>query len=247
MKSIFAKLSLVLLSILPAAAFAQGKPFVITGEGNKVYGTELKADRQGNLSLSLEDGRVTRRFKKGTYKGAYVPRPSEVRKLQAAFSQGEFKHIDQNADDVLEEYGYLGWGDMIMYIRAKVALDRNKPQEALEYLKRSKEYPPMHDEYNARALAQAYVDLEDYDKAERQIDKVLDDAEKKTVMVEMFNLKGKLRAAQDRDKEAVLEYMKTVLLFDKKSVGDRYEQARKSMVELMKDMNDRRYQNFENL
>ncbi len=247
MKSTLTTLSFVLLSILPVAAFAQGRPFVITGEGNRVYGSELKADGQGNLTLTLGEGRVTRRFKKGNYKAAYVPRPTEVRKLQAAFSKGEFKYIDQNAADVLEEYGYLGWGDMIMYIQAKVALDRQKPQQALEYLRRSQDYPGIHDVLTARALAETYVALEDYDKAERQIEKVLNEVDNEATLAEMFNLKGEMRAAQDRKEEAVLEYMKTVLLFDKKTTGGKYEQAREKMVELMKDMNDRRHQKFENL
>lgn len=248
MKSALTTLSLVLLSILPATAFAQSRrPFVITEEGNRVYGSELTADRQGSLSLTIGEGRGTRRFKKGNYKAAYVPRPDEVRKLQAAFSKGEFKYIDENADKVLEQYGYLGWGDMIMYIRAKVALDRNKPQQALEYLKQGREYASIHKSLTARALAETYVALKDYGKAERQISTVLSETDKDSTLAAMFNLKGDLRAAQGRKKEAVLEYMKTVLLFDKQSAEKNYEQARENMVELMKDMNDRRYQNFENL
>ncbi len=248
MKSTLTTLSLVLLSLLPVTAFAQqGKPFVITEEGNRVYGSKLEADRQGNLTLNLEEGRVTRRFKKGRYRAAYVPRPKSVRNLQAAFTDGEFGYIDENADKILQQYGYLGWGDMIMYIRAKVALDRNKPEQALKHLKEGQEYPGIHKALTARALAETYVALEDFDKAERQIGRVLDETDKAGMLAAMFNLKGDLRAAQGREKEAVLEYMKTILLFDKKEAGDNFEQARKSMVELMKDMNDRRYQKFENL
>lgn len=247
MKSALYILSLFALTLLPTVVMAQDRPFVITEEGNRVNGTALEADRQGNLTLTLVDGRVKRRFRKGTYRAAYVPRPDIVRKLQAAFSQGEFDYIDQNAEAALQEYGYLGWGDMIMYIQAKVALDRQKPQQALEYLKRGQEYPGIHDELTQRALAETYVALEDYDKAGAIIDRALKGTDSQIMLTALFNLRGDMLAAQGRRKEAVLEYMKTVLLFDKGSVGRNYEQARDRMVDLMKGMNDLRYKEFENL
>jgi predicted negative regulator of RcsB-dependent stress response len=231
-------------------AFAQGKVYVITNEGHRVYGTGLQADRQGNLKLEIEEGKVTRPFQKGEYRAAYTPLPTAVRNLQAAFSKGEFDYIDKRAGEALEKYGYLGWGTMILYIRAKVALDRNEPQQALEYLKRANEYPAISQLriYWYQGMAETYVALQEYDDANRYIEQILKHVENPKMVAAMFNLKGDINAAQDKKREAALQYMKNVLLFDREEIGQNtYETAKNKLVELLREMNDARYREFENL
>lgn len=234
-------------ALLSIDAMAQGKVYVISEEGRRIYGSKLTANANGDLELTMRDGRAKQKFRKGNYKGAYIPIPQEVRKLQAAFSQGAFDHIDKNAEDAVKRYGYLGWGDMIMIIRAKVALDRGNPQEALEFLKRGRQYNLMHAALWRGTVAETYVDLEQYDKAEKWLDGLLKRVDDIGQAAALFNLKGEMRAKQGREKEAVLEYLKVVLLLDKQEAGTKYKQARDNVVKLLKEMNDSRYKEFEQM
>jgi len=63
-----------------------------------------------------------------------------------------------------------------------------------------------------------------------------------------FNLRGQIREAQGQKKEAVLEYLKTVLLFEGKGKIRRdREMARLKAIALMKELNDPRAAKIEAL
>ena len=60
-----------------------------------------------------------------------------------------------------------------------------------------------------------------------------------------FNVRGQILNGQGKKKEAVLEYLKTLVLF-KPGIAPRERQnARQQVVALLKEMNDARWQFFE--
>ncbi len=51
--------------------------YVINNAKKTIYGTDISADKDGNLSLELPGG-GSQRFKKGTYIGAHCPKPKQL-------------------------------------------------------------------------------------------------------------------------------------------------------------------------
>ena len=60
------------------------------------------------------------------------------------------------------------------------------------------------------------------------------------IAAKAFNMRGEALLAQGQKKQAVLEYLKTLLLFDKKKVQAERAYAKKQAVAIMKELKDPR-------
>lgn len=220
--------------------------YVVTSSGEKVRGFELVVDAGGTLKLKLGPDGPTQSFKPGRYRYGYVPRPKAVAGLEKAYSSGQFDMIRKYGPDVFEKYKLLGWGDHIAYLRGMVLVDEGKYSQAYELLKTAQRYIVHHGGELRKALVLVLTGLERFDEAKSLLRKMTATAEGPDAAF-AFNTKARILSKEGKRKEAVLEYLKVLLLFEPGPADRERDEARKEAVELLKNMKDPRWQEIGSL
>ena len=225
--------------MLSLSAWAQKKDYyVIDPRGSQVVGESLTADRDGNLTLIMTGGQSFT-YKKGQYKSAHVPKPKDVVILEQNMEQKKTDYVLKEAPGVFAKYQYLGWGGHTAALEGQAQLATGNYQAALQCFDRSL---VINDQEPAEALqgkVMALVGLKRNADALALVEKWIAVADDKTAP-SAFNARGQLLAAEGKKREAVLEYLKTLLLFKPEEAVAERAAARKAVVALLKDMGGRR-------
>lgn len=227
---------LVITALLTPLASAE-QPYVITNSGNKVTGKNIKADADGNLTLETESGEMT--FSAGNYKKAYKPRPDAVSELYELFQNNDYEQVIKYAPQTMQKYKLVGWGDMIAYMHSTALLEKGEAKEALRVVRRGEDYVRNYEDLLFKAKVRALKELREFEKAKELLKKLIENAESKTA-ASAFNIRGSILEKEGKKKQAVLEYLKTVLLFQPEEAKAQREKARKKAVQLLEEMNDPR-------
>ena len=227
--------------------FAQKQEcYVITAAGQRQKAVSIKADAQGNLTVSV-DGKMKVPFKAGAYKIAVIPKPKEIADLEKLANDEKYEELITAAPAVFDAYKYLGWADAVAALQCEAYLATGKPEKANETYQLALKFPRENNVRLQRVQLLDLVGRKQYDAAEAEAKKLIlskDDA----LAAFAFNLRGQIREAQGQKKEAVLEYLKTILLFEGKGKIRRdREMARQKAVALMKELNDPRAAKIEAL
>lgn len=221
------------------------RPYVIDNNGNKIVGVELTADAAGTRSLKIND-KVNRTFSKRDVRVAFTPKPNAVAALEKAFAQGNFKVFDTHAAKVLKAYGYLGWGDLIVALQARIAVDRNEAQRALQLVGEAREYAGVNTAQVALAQAAALAIAERYDDAEKLFGRLFAGLRSERDLASAYLYRAAMFEKQGDKQRAVNDCLKVYWILDSEKVGaDVRESARKKAIALMKDIGDNRYKELE--
>ena len=218
------------LTIMIAANVSVAKDcYVVLRSGDKVKGINLAADRAGNLKLQMARNGPTQTFKKGSYAYAMVPKPREVTALERAKPQVVIKQ----AGAIFEQYKYLGWGDHISYLEGMAHIDTKNYAEAKKAFERGQRYRARHGDQLVKGMALALLGLKQLDRVQPMLEQMLKSSDEKTAAF-AFNVRGRILADQGKKKEAVLEFLKVLLLFKPGSVGRERKEAKGQVVALLK-------------
>lgn len=224
------------------SASAKGKAYIINSRGDKVSGDSIQADSSGNLILKM--GAVSQRFPRGRYRYAWIAKPREISQAEQLVRA---RRIDQALTALKAAFGkykYMGWAGYTGFFRARILMSKKQYVAAEKVVKEALRYP--NDEKSKAKLKQVLVEtllaLNKLDDADRIVRGLKTSDPKVACFV--FNTRGKLLAAQGKKKEALLQYLKTVLIFDK-SVGPVRKEAYREVVNLLKEMKDQRAKTFE--
>jgi predicted negative regulator of RcsB-dependent stress response len=238
-------ISILLVACLWAgAAAAATKPFVIDNNNGKISGDALVATDAGDLQLQI--GGATRIFKRGSYKAAFVPKPNEVELLEKALDLGKHDVIQAKAGDIFDKYKYLGWGGHVAYIEAIAQLADDKAPQALRTIQQGERYAGMHGDELKMGKAKVLMALDKTAEAEALLAQ-LKKAEGPDVAAFAFNMSGQILAKQGKKKEAVLQYMKTLLVFEPGTVNVERQEAKKQAVALLREMGDPRFKQIQQM
>lgn len=242
-------LSPIFLFCLLAASclFAQKQDsYIITAAGKQQKAISIQADAQGNLTVNV-DGKLKASFKAGGYKFAVIPKPKEVADLEKLANEEKYEELITAAPAVFDAYKYLGWADTIAALQCEAYLATNKPQKANETYQLALKFPRENNVKLQRIRLLDLVGKKQYDVVEQEARKLIlskDDS----LAAFAFNIRGQIREAQGQKKEAVLEYLKTVLLFEGKGRLKRdRETARQRAIALMKELKDPRVTKIEQI
>ncbi|OPZ27327.1 MAG: hypothetical protein BWZ02_01685 [Lentisphaerae bacterium ADurb.BinA184] len=237
-----ALLTVSLLAVLGAATAAAQSCYVIDKAGVKINGDELAATATGDLTLKL--GAASRQFKAGTYRLAYIPRPREVEALEKALQQKGYDTVVEKAPALYQRFKFLGWGGYIAALQSQAHLAKGEADKGLRVITAAEEFAGVHTDQVLKAKISALVELGKTAEAEPLL-KRLRAAESDEIAAFAFLTSGRLLAKQDRPKDAILQYLKTVLLF-KDGVADAEKQeARRQVAALLKQIGDPRAKQFE--
>jgi len=228
----------------PAGAAMNGC-WIIDRTGRRAVGVALTAEKNGTLRLQLKAGGPVQTFKPGTYRYAYIPKPAEIARIEQLFAAGKNADVEKQAPLLFEKYKFLGWGDHVAYLHGGVLLRQGKAAEALDVFDRGKPYTVLHGSELLEGRVDALIVLGKEDDARRELAN-LAKSDDRNVAAFVFNARGRLLVKQGKKKDAVLEYLKTLLLFKPGVVSAARKEARANVVALLKDLKDPRAKEFEN-
>jgi len=227
-------------------AAPQKNCYVIKSTGERVRGIALEVTSDdGDLLLNV-DGKVKFPFKRGTYRAAHVPQPKEVQTLEKAFEAAKYDGVLKFADRVFDMYKFLGWGDYVAYLEGMSYLKQKKLPQARDAFQKGSRFPGKHRDELMRGMVLVLLEMKETDKVQPALAKMVTSSSKEDAAF-AFNARGRIMEDEGQKKEAVLEYLKTLLLFDSDEVEDLRNQARTRVVALLKEMNDARWKDFENM
>ncbi len=240
-----ALLALTAGTTAPAARTA-GQCWVLTRSGQRISGIRLTARPDGTLELALGRRGPIQRFRPGAYRAAFIPEPNYVRRLALLFEQKQYDQVIQFAPNLFNQLKFLGWGDYIAALHASALLEKGRAKEALQVIQAAQPFVGLHGDELTRARVLALVKLGKKEQALAELKK-LSGSNNPKLAAFAFNLRGDILAEEGKKKDAVLQYLKTVLLFSQAELGPERTDARKKVVALLKELKDPRYKDFEKL
>lgn len=152
------------------------------------------------------------------------------------------------AGAVFDKYKFVGWGDHVAYLEGMAYLKQETPDaaKALEAFQKGREFAGLYGDELMRGFILGLLESGKRDQAAELLDRLVTSAAEEDAAF-AFNTRGRILVEEGKRREAVLEYLKTLLLFEPGEAGDLRAEARQQVVSLLKDMNDARYKRFENM
>jgi|GEM_PF-5472446 len=236
--------ALVLLLFVALAAQAQRTPYVIDSRNATIKGVSIKAEPGGKVKLEIEPG-SWRTFSASQFKYAYSPPPKSLRDAQTAMRARDWKKALPILEAAFKSHGQLGWAGSIARVRAKCHLELGQTAEAKVAVAEGLRYEKSREKKNQLKIMQAEIEVAggDLAKAEKTIANLQASLDDPLTATTLLNVRGKLLAAKGLKKDAVLEYLKTALVF--KPGNDNHEEALTQIVALLKDLKDNRHTDFQ--
>jgi len=230
--------ALLLLGAAAVRAQSAPRPYVIDNNGGRIMGDELRVNDAGDLQLQI--GGATRVFRRGSYRDAWVPKPQNVSLLEKALEQKRYDIIVKNAQKVFDEFKYVGWGGHVAYMHALALLEQGQAQQALNVLLEGEPVAGRFLEEVVKGKTEAYLALDKTAEAAKLLEK-LKASESAETAAFAFKASGELLQKQGNIKEAVLEYLKIVLLFEPGRADRTRQDAKQRAVALLKEIGDERW------
>ena len=226
--------------VSPSLLHAQSRQdcYVIRADGARLKGKSLTADARGNLLLNVDD-KLKMPFAVGAYRYGFVPKPKEVADLEKLFEEKNYDGVIKSASAVFDKYKYLGWSYVIAALEAESYLAQGKINDARKVIAAASRIGGEYREKLNGAIVKLYIADKDFSKADAILKRQLKDADDATA-AQAFCLLGEMAEAQDDKKQAVLEYLKVLMLFDGKNVGEARATAKSRALKLMREMKDPR-------
>lgn len=217
--------------------------FVVDNNGNRRRADAIDADTAGNLAIKI--GASTLNMKRGQYRFVVTPKPPDVAKLEQFAEQGRHKVVLDNAGKIYDKYKFLGWGGYIAAVEAESRLASNDAAGALRTLDAAaaREIVGRHVEVYSKAKISALIALDRGDEAAPLLQKLKASADNDLAAF-AFLSDGKILESQGRKQEALLAYLKTVLLFKDGVVDAEKQEARQRVAALLDEMGNPRADDF---
>ncbi len=240
------RMSSLIVPVAVAFGFAAAaQTYVVDRNGNRMEGDDIVASAQGDLTIKVGAG--TRELKRGQYQYVVTPRPTEVATLERLLAEKRYDNIIANADKVFEKFRFLGWGGRIAAIDATARLAKNDAAGALRVLQQASQ-PDIAARFAdevTRGRISALIALQRANEAAPLLQQ-LKSSKDDRVAAFAFLSEGQMLEQQGNKREAMLSYLKTVLLFrDGAGVDPEKAQAKARVVALLKEAGDPRAKQFE--
>ncbi len=205
-------LSAGLLAACAAPAFAQG-PFVILANDARVDGTDIRARSDGTIILTTAQGQ--REFARGQYKRAVAARPPEIDRARQLAQQKNYDEALKQLEPVIQNFRFLDWDNQARLLTAQIQALKGDAAAAISSYERLFQAAPDQRKESAvlwgylSALAEAKL----LDKLNPQLDELITKGSRADAARAQV-LRGDARMAQGQVEGAVLDYLRTALLFE---------------------------------
>ena len=225
-----------------AALRAADESYVVTAQGERVQTSTLRADAAGAIWYKPEGSPAEVKKNPGEYQEAHIPQPPEVREMDAAFKAGNYAGVAAAAAKAApKNYQFLGWGCWMALCEGNALAAQNNYPLAIASYDRGIALP-FKDQYQGelyRSKVVCLLKLNRKDEARGVVEKMFVNADARTVAF-AFNTRAELLAGDGKKREAILDYMKTLLLCKSTEVQEARTTARASIKALLTELKDPR-------
>ena len=237
-------LLVVMIAFAALSTYAQ-KCYVVKADGSRQKAEDIKVkNANGDLNVFVNKNQQPILFSRNMYRYAVVPKPQQVEQLGNNLLADKYDEVIAAAKQLYDAYKFLGWGDYIACCQAQAYLGKNNLDEANKALALAKRTPGPNRDNILETEIKCLIKAGKFDKTEELL-KNLMMSKDDNIAAKAFNLRGETLLAQGQKKQAVLEYLKTLLLFDKKKVPAEHAYAKKQAIAIMKELKDPRVSKIE--
>lgn len=202
-----------LLGVLCALAMVSAEgAYVVTTQGQRIEGTDIRARPNGEIILTTPQG--TRTFYPGQYVKAVADRPPEMDQAQKLIEARQFNEAVKLLENVALKYRFLEWDDIARLEIAKTHVRKGDFVAAVNAFEKMFAASPKtrEDAETQWAYRKALLGAQQFDKLEQQLQAVIasgsrSDAARAQIM------RGDIRMAQNQIELAAMDYLRTVILF----------------------------------
>ena len=221
---------------------AAEESYVVTAQGEKIITSSLRADATGAVWYKPEGSAAEIKANLRAYQEAHIPQPPEVREMDAAFKARNYAGVIKAAASALpKNYQFLGWGGWMALCEGNAYFAQANYPTALASYERGVSLP-FKDQYTGelyRGKVLCLQKLNRKDEAKAVVEKMFVNADAKTVAF-AFNTRAELLVGENRKREAILDYLKTLLLCKNEEAQEARETARSRVKALLVELKDPR-------
>lgn len=231
------KWSVVAVGMCLLGTSVHAAPYVVLKNGKKQAGITIKALRDGSIILETTAG--SQKFSKDQVVRAVADRPPEIASAQQKMKAKDFQGAVGDLEKVVTDYRFLQWdieaSKLLMQVYPMVG-NHAKVIEMYEALDEADVGPSSQIAY-----FQALLNQKKYDKLDGLLDKTIASGERSAAAVAQ-NIRGDIKVAQGDMESAVLDYLKTALVY--KSEKEAHPEALYKAAEALEKLRDPRAKDF---
>ncbi len=245
------KLIVACLTIMCVTSYSKDKeakvydfPYVIKKKGDPQQFKNITAEPNGRLKCLK--GKMTMVIKAGDYFLARVPKNKEIEKADDLLKKKDYKNAASEYLKLYTKYQYIGWDVYCILNEATALYQINEKDQAIKRLKLIKNYDLSNPYVEVakgvdvmagyKLLAKLYIEQNKLDDAEKILADVVKAKDDNTAAFAL-NARGDILTKNGKDKQAILSYLQTILLFPKE-VKEERSVAMFKVVQLLKKLKD---------
>lgn len=186
---------------------------VILPNGNRIEGTDIRAQRNGDVILTTAAGQRT--FTRGQYAKAIAPRPADFDQARVLAGQG--RHADAIAllEKVATDFRFLDWDNQALIAIGQIQTQRGNHKDAVEVYERLfRQSPELREDSTVQwAFRASMLAAGMHDRLAPMLEQAIsrgsrNDAARAQIM------RGDIRLAQGQVEAAVMDYLRSAILFE---------------------------------
>ena len=199
------------------AGVVHGAPFVINSAGTQIDGAAIQSSADGTIVLTTLNGQALT-FRPETYRQAFTDKPKEMFQVEAMAKSGDLAGAAAVLRRVKEQYAFLGWDLRAAQMLARVELaQKNFPAALAEYEALFIAQPQLKKIPTERAnYMQALLGAGQIKETAALVDEDIVSGSREAAARAQI-VRGDMKAASGQYEEALLDYLRTALLFTEQS------------------------------
>lgn len=244
MKQLLICMTLTLLGT--SALYAQKNCYVVKTDGSQQKAISIKVRNQnGDLDVTVAKNMPPLQMSRKQYRFAFIPKNNQLEQFEKLAAEAKFNDIVKYAPALYNSYKFLGWGDYIAATECEAFLSLGRDKDARQALNKAKKTPGANRDAVLRAEILCLLKDKEYASINKYLTQLMTSKNDNTAAF-AFNMRAKVALAQGQKKQAVLEYLKTLLLFEnKKEVRSLRDEAKREAIAIMKELKDPRVSKIE--
>jgi len=241
-----AKVNLICALAIMGCLSLSAAEMLIKTKSKVIKADSITANSEGVLTFKA--GGATQQMKPGKYIYARIPKPKAVTNADRKFKAGKYSEAINAYDSAYSKYKYLGWDLYCKIMKAKCLAKLNKPKEAITILKQIRKPidPSKKRDYakSKEILTNLNIKVGNLSEAQSAMRSVAKTSNPRTI-AKSNNKQAEIMLKSGKRKDALLMYLRTVLLIDKK-IKER-KSALQKVIAILKEDKNNKYIEFEKM
>lgn len=188
-------------------------PYVINAAGVRIDGISIESDDEGTIRLTTTGGQQMT-FPPGAYRQAVAARPAQMDRIEQLVRERDLDGAADLLREVIASSRFLGWDTHASRMLARVELARGQFETALaEYETLFASHPTLRENLAERSrYMQSLLGAGHTERVVEMIDADIASGSREAAARAQI-VRGDLKTANGLHREALLDYLRTALLF----------------------------------